>query len=101
MECDLDDGALRVESTYFPESRRLVIRPTFRDRAGRIIELHDSHSATKEHRFGVVRYLYPKEELASLLREKGLAVKESNHHSSREHYSLIGSKCSPKQRRGV
>lgn len=64
----LPDGELELTWTFDPETRLQHIEPVFHAATGERIVLHDPYDLTHPDQLGVVRYLYPKDELVGILR---------------------------------
>ena len=92
MEREFDDGILQVRSTYDPRTRHLHMKPRFRELSGSTIELCDCYAEPTEQHLGIVRYLYPQEELAELLNGGGFDIEESHHLHSKELLMFVARK---------
>ncbi|MFH1372566.1 MAG: hypothetical protein ABII79_02055 [bacterium] len=68
------------------------MRPRFHEFTGNIIELCDGYAEPTEQRQGIVRYLYPKEELTGLLNGGGFDIEKSHRRHSKELFTLVARK---------
>jgi SAM-dependent methyltransferase len=92
MERELDGGILQIRSIYNPRTRNFHMRPKFHKPTGITIELCDCYAEPTEQRLGIVRYLYPKEDLAKLLNGEGFEIEESHYRHSKELFTFVARK---------
>ncbi len=85
-----DDGVLEYHWTFDVTTRLQHIVPEFRMTSGETIELHDPYDPSQQDHVGVLRYLYPKDEMVDLLVEAGFSVREVAPSWREGYYLLIG-----------
>lgn len=75
----LADGVLEIRTRYDPETRLSSIVPALHTQSGQAIELYDPYDPDKPDHLGVLRCLYPPDELRAMLTGCGLALSEREH----------------------
>ncbi len=66
-----DEGRLEYRWSFDDATRLQEIVPEFHTNSGEVIELHDPYDPTRPDHVGVLRYLYPRDELADMLAGAG------------------------------
>jgi SAM-dependent methyltransferase len=87
---ELDHGTLQYRWTYDAASRLQHIVPAFRMKTGETIELHDPYDSSRPDHRGVLRYLYPRAELRSMLKDGQFRVREIRQPWRSDSYLLLG-----------
>lgn len=87
-----EDGVLEYRWTYDGESRLQHMVPTFTNANGETVELYDPYDPSRSHHTGVIRYLYPKDELADLMKAAGFRIHEAETPWREGYYMLVGEK---------
>jgi len=89
----IEDGVLDFRSGYDPHTRIQHLTPEFTVADKEIVELVDIYDKEKPGSAtatGVLRYLYPIEELTQMMVNTHLLVSETDHPSKADHYALVG-----------
>ncbi|MBM3499380.1 MAG: class I SAM-dependent methyltransferase [Armatimonadetes bacterium] len=89
-EWDVSDGRVTLHTTFDRSTRLLHLEPTFHASDGTTIGLHDPYDPSRPDHSGVLRYLYPEEELRAMLEAAGLAGRRLPHPFSEGHFVLLG-----------
>ena len=82
-------GEISVCSTFDAETRMQRIEFNFKKTSGETFGLLDP---IRDNKSGISRYLYPKEEMISMLHFAGFEVSEVPHYYEKNYYALVGSR---------
>lgn len=88
----LDGGVLDFRSAYDPATRLQHLVPTFYQDDGQVVELYDPYDPARsgaDDATGVLRYVYPPEELTEMLGTAGFTIRREEHLSPADHYLLV------------
>lgn len=90
---DFPEGRVSGNSSFDTGTRIQNIQFTFKPNSEEEFGLKDSHNEANGDNPGIIRYLYPKAEIISLLKDIGFSnVKEIEHYYPQNYYSILAEK---------
>ncbi len=89
---DFPEGTIFGNSSFDEDSRLQNIQFSFKPSSGEEFGLKDSYNEANGDKSGILRYLYPKNEIFQMVESIGLIVHEIEHYYPKNYFSILAEK---------